>query len=152
VRFTRPRDLVIGGLLGAIVLFLILQSAYGSLPPLPALAGVTLVVIALIDVVLGFSLRSRIRGTRPGKPVQALTAARAVALAKASSMLGAIMLGAWLGVLVYVLPKRGEIVAAANDTTSSVIGALCSGVLIGAGLWLEHCLRTPDEPQDPDDR
>jgi hypothetical protein len=152
VRFTKPRDLVIGGLLGGIVLYLILQQAYSSLPPLPTLAGVTLVVIAVIDVVLGFSLRSRIRGVKPGKAVQPLTAARAVALAKASSMLGAIMLGAWIGVLVYVLPKRSEVVAAANDTTSSVIGAVCSAALIAAGLWLEHCLRTPDEPKQPDDR
>jgi hypothetical protein len=152
VRFTRPRDLVIGGLLGGIALYLILQQAYGSMPPLPTLAGVTLIVIAVIDVVLGFSLRSRIRGTKPGKAVQPLTAARAVALAKASSMLGAIMLGAWIGVLVYVLPKRSEVVAAANDTTSSVVGAVCSAALIAAGLWLEHCLRTPDEPNQPDDR
>jgi Protein of unknown function (DUF3180) len=152
VRFTRPRDLVIGGLLGVVVIYLVLQSAYGSLPPLPTLAGVTLIVIAIIDAVLGFSLRARIRGTRPGKPVQPLTAARAVALAKASSMLGAIMFGAWIGVLAYVLPKRSEIVAAANDTTSAVVGALSAAVLIGAGLWLEHCLRTPDEPQKPDDR
>jgi hypothetical protein len=152
VRFTRPRDLVIGGLLGGIVLYLILQQAYGSLPPLPTLAGVTLVVIAIIDMVLGFSLRSRIRGDNPGKALQPLTAARAVALAKASSMLGAIMLGAWIGVLFYVVPKRSEVVAAANDTTSSVVGAICSAALIAAGLWLEHCLRTPDEPNRPDDR
>ncbi|SMD00174.1 DUF3180 domain-containing protein [Kibdelosporangium aridum] len=152
MRFTRPRDLVIAGLLAAVVLYLIMQSAYGSLPPLPTLAGVSLVVIAIVDVVLGFSLRSRIRGTKPGKPVQALTAARAVALAKASSVLGAIMLGAWIGVLVYVLPKRGDIVAASNDTSSAVIGAVCSAALIAAGLWLEHCLKTPDEPKEPDDR
>ncbi|MET0235147.1 MAG: DUF3180 domain-containing protein [Kibdelosporangium sp.] len=152
MRFTRPRDLVIGGLLGGIVLYVILQQAYGSMPPLPTLAGVTLVIIAVIDVALGFSLRSRIRGTGSGKALQPLTAARAVALAKASSMLGAIMLGAWIGVLAYVLPKRSEVVAAANDTTSAVVGAVCSAALIAAGLWLEHCLRTPDEPTEPDDR
>jgi hypothetical protein len=151
VRFTRPRDLAVAGLLAAIVLYLVMQTAYGSLPPLPTLAGVTLVVVAIVDVVLGFSLRSRIRG-KGTRPVEALTAARAVALAKASSMLGAIMLGAWLGVLVYVLPKRSDIVAAANDTTSSVIGLFCAAALIGAGLWLEHCLRTPDEPDEPRDR
>ncbi|CAM4039288.1 DUF3180 domain-containing protein [Kibdelosporangium persicum] len=152
MRFTRPRDLVIAGLLAAVVLYLIMQSAYGSLPPLPTLAGISLVIIAIVDVALGFSLRSRIKGTNPGKPVQALTAARAVALAKASSVLGAIMLGAWLGVLVYVLPKRADVLAAANDTSSAVVGALCSAALIAAGLWLEHCCRTPDDPKEPDDR
>ena len=149
MRFTKPRDLIIAGVLAAVVLYLILQSAYGSLPPLPTLAGVTLVIIAVIDLVLAFSMRSRIRS---GKPIQALTAARTVALAKASSVLGAIMLGAWIGVLVYVFPKRADIVAASNDTSSAVIGALCAAVLIGAGLWLEHCCRTPDEPDDRDDR
>lgn len=152
MRFTRPRDLVMAGLLAAVVLYLIMQSAYGSMPPLPTLAGVTLVVIAAVDAVLGFSLRSRIRGTRRDKPVEALTAARALALAKASSILGAIMLGAWAGVLVYVFPKRSEVVAAANDTSSAVIGALCAAALIAAGLWLENCCRTPDDPKEPDDR
>jgi hypothetical protein len=151
VRFTRPRDLAVAGLLAGIVLYLIMRSAYGSLPPLPTLAGVTLVVVAIIDVVLGFSLRSRIRG-KSGRPVEALTAARAVALAKASSMLGAIMFGAWIGVLAYVLPLQSDVVAAANDTTSAVIGALCAAALIGAGLWLEHCCRTPDDPDEPNDR
>ncbi|ONI78851.1 hypothetical protein ALI144C_29225 [Actinosynnema sp. ALI-1.44] len=152
MKFTRPRDLVIAGLLAAVVLYVILQSAYGSMPPLPTLAGVTLVVIAAVDVVLAFSLRSRIRGTRRDKPVEALTAARAVALAKASSVLGAIMLGAWVGVFVYVFPKRSDVVAAGNDTSSAVIGALCAAALIAAGLWLEHCCKTPDEPKEPDDR
>jgi hypothetical protein len=149
VRFTRPRDLAIAGVLAGVALYLVMQSAYGSMPPLPTLAGVTLVVIAVIDVVLAFSLRSKIRS---GKLIQPLSAARAVALAKASSMLGAIMLGAWLGVLVYVLPKRSELVAAANDTSSSVIGALCAAALIAAGLWLEHCCRTPDDPNEKPDR
>lgn len=149
MKFTKPRDLAIAGVLAGVVLYLIMQSAYGSMPPLPTLAGVTLVVIAVIDVVLAFSLRSKIRS---GKLIQPLSAARAVALAKASSMLGAIMLGAWLGVLVYVLPKRSELVAAANDTSSSIIGALCAAALIAAGLWLEHCCRTPDDRNEKADR
>jgi hypothetical protein len=62
------------------------------------------------------------------------------------------MLGAWLGVLVYVFPLRSELVAAANDTQSSIIGALSSVALIGGGLWLEHCCRTPDDPDGPGDR
>lgn len=149
MKFTRPRDLAIVGVLSAIVLYLIMQSAYGSMPPLPTLAGVTLIVIAVVDVALGFSLRSRIRA---GRPIEALNAARAVALAKASSVLGAIMLGAWLGVLCYVVPKRSELVAAVNDTPSAIVGALCAAGLIAAGLWLEHCCRTPKDPDPPADR
>ena len=49
-----------------------------------------------------------------GTPV--LAAARAVALAKASSMAGAIMGGAWIGLLAYLLPMLGRVAAARSDT------------------------------------
>jgi hypothetical protein len=150
MHFTRARDLVVTGLLAAGIVFLLAQLAYGDLPPLPTFAGVTLLVLAVIEGVLGASLRSRIRKPEGGRPIQPLTAARAVALAKASSLLGAIMLGAWLGMLAYVLPRRAEITAAANDVPSTLIGAACSAVLIGAALYLEWCCRTPrDQDNQP---
>ena len=145
MHFTRARDLVVAGLLAAGVVFLIVQVSYGDLPPLPMFAGVTLFVLAVIEAALGASLRSRIRKPEGGRPVQPLTAARAVALAKASSLLGAIMLGAWLGLLIYLLPRRAEVTAAAEDARSAVIGVGCSVILIGAALYLEWCCRTPDD-------
>ena len=114
MKFTKARDLAAGGLLAGVLVHLLLRLAYGSLPPLPTLAGVTLLVLALVETVLGFSLRARIQHPESGRPVQALAAARAVALAKASSLLGAIMLGAWLGVFGYVFPLRGDLEAAAG--------------------------------------
>jgi uncharacterized protein DUF3180 len=150
MHFTRARDLVVTGLLAAGIVFLLAQLAYGDLPPLPTFAGVTLLVLAVIEGALGASLRSRIRKPEGGRPIQPLTAARAVALAKASSLLGAIMLGAWLGMLAYVLPRRAEITAAADDVPSTVIGVACSAVLIGAALYLEWCCRTPrDQDNQP---
>jgi len=150
MHFTRARDLVVAGLLAAGVVFLLAQLAYGDLPPLPTFAGVTLLVLAVIEAALGASLRSRIRKPEGGRPLQPLTAARAVALAKASSLLGAIMLGAWLGMLAYLLPRRVEIAAAADDLPSALIGAACSAVLIGAALYLEWCCRTPrDQDNQP---
>lgn len=152
MRFTRSRDLVIAAVVAGLLVHLGLRVGYGSLPPLPTLAGVTLLVIAVVEAPLGFVLRSRIQ-RRPGtRPVQPLTAARAVLVAKASSLVGALMLGAWLGVLVYVLPIRQDVTAAAHDTTSAVVGAISAAVLVGAALWLEHCCRTPDQPDDPDAR
>ena len=56
------------------------------------------------------------------------------------------MLGAWAGVLAYVLPARGEFEAAAHDTVSGVVGAVCAAVLIAAALWLERCCKTPEDP------
>lgn len=153
MHFTRPRDLVIAGLVTAAVVYLLVRVLYGQLPPLPTFAGVTLLVLAVVETVLAFSLRSRIRDPRDGRPVQPLTAARAVALAKASSLLGAIMVGAWLGVLGYVLPRRSEITAAADDLPSTVVGVICSALLIAAALWLEWCCRTPrDQDNQPPER
>jgi hypothetical protein len=150
MHFTRARDLVVAGLVAAVLVYLLVRVLYGQLPPLPTFAGVTLLVLAIIEGVLGASLRSRIRNPGEGRPLQPLTAARSVALAKASSMLGAIMLGAWLGMLAYVLPRRGEITAAADDVPSTVVGVICSAILIGAALWLEWCCRTPrDQDNQP---
>lgn len=151
--FTRPRDLVAAGAITAILVNLLLRVSYGDVPLLPQFAGTTLLVFAVAEAVLGHTLRARIR-RRPGtRPVQALTAAKAVALAKASSLAGAMTLGAWVGVLVHVVPLRDRIEPANSDTVTAVIGAVCSAALVAAGLWLEYCCRTPDLPDDrrPDD-
>ncbi len=147
---TRARDLVGAVAVAAVLVNLLLQLSYGDVPPLPQLAGTTLLAIAVVEVVLGTTLRARIR-QRPGtRPVQALVAAKAVVLAKASSLAGAITGGAWLGVLGYVLPLRSQLQSAASDTISASIGVVCAGALVAAGLWLEYCCRTPDGPDDPE--
>lgn len=152
MQFTRARDLIAVGIAAAVIVYLVFQLSYGDLPALPTFAGLTLLVIAVVEALLGSSLRTKIRRMAEGRPVegrplQPLTAARAVALAKASSLLGAIMLGAWLAILAYLLPRR-EVTAAAEDVPSAVIGAICAAVLIGAALWLEFCCRAPHDQDD----
>jgi Protein of unknown function (DUF3180) len=121
VRFTRAGDLLAAGVVAAVLANLLLRLSYGDVPTLPRLAGTTLLAFAIAEVVLGNMLRARIR-RRPGtRPVQALTAVKAVVLAKASSLAGAITGGAWLGALGYVLPQRSQLPAAASGT---VAGAL----------------------------
>jgi hypothetical protein len=151
MRFTRIRDLVAVAVIAGVLVHLLVRLAYGSLPPLPTLAGITLLILAVIELVLGFNLRARINRKPGAAPVQPLTAARAVALAKASSLVGAIMVGAWAGVLGYVVPRRTEVAAAANDTPSGIVGVMCSAALVGAALWLEYCCKTPERPEDEDE-
>lgn len=144
--FTRARDLVAAGAVAVVLVNLLFRLSYGDLPSLPPLAGTTPLAVAAVEVVLGVTLRARIQ-RRPGaRPVQALTAAKAVVLAKASSMAAAITVGAWLGVLAHVLPLRDRVPAAASDTVTASVGTLCAAALVAAGLWLEHCCRTPDFP------
>lgn len=152
MRFTRTRDLVITGVVAGVLVNLFLLLAYDSVPPLPNLAGITLLVLALIEAGLALSVRGRILGKPGTEPVRPLTAVRVVALAKASSVLGAIMAGAWLGVLVYVLPRQGLNTAAANDSASGFIGLISAAALIAAALWLEYCCRIPKDQSDDRDR
>ncbi|WP_028925461.1 DUF3180 domain-containing protein [Pseudonocardia acaciae] len=145
---TRVQELLATLVVVAVVAYLVVRLAYSTLPALPPLAGVTLLVLGAIEVVLGFALKARIE-RRPGtKPVEPLVAARAVALAKASAVAGAVMAGVWLGLLGYLLPRRGELAAAAGDTPGAAIGLACALALVAAALWLQRCCRAPTDRDD----
>ncbi|ASO17978.1 hypothetical protein FHR81_005467 [Actinoalloteichus hoggarensis] len=148
MRFTRWRDLAATTIIVGLLVNLVVQVSYGSWPPLPLLAGSPLLVLAAVETAFGFSLRARIGRRRNAPPVDALVAARAVALAKATSLAGAAVLGAWLGVAGYLLPRVGTVVAAGADMRSAVAGVLSAAAAVGAGLWLEHCCRTPEDSDD----
>jgi hypothetical protein len=152
VKLTRTRDLVVTGVVVGILVNLLLLVDYDSLPPLPLPAGISLLVLAVIELVFAQSLRARLAGKEGTKPVPALVAARAVALAKASSVLGAIMAGAWAGVLAYVVPRSGQLLTSSGDTESSVVGLVSAAALIAAALWLEHSCKAPEDRDERDDR
>ncbi len=147
---TRPRDLLAVGLVVAVLANLAVRLTYGSLPGFPLLGGVTLAVLGVAEAIAGRALRARIRREPGTTPVQPLVAARAVLLAKASSVAGAVVGGAWLGLLVFTAPQAGTIQAAGSDTAAAAVGLACALVLVGGALWLEYCCRTPDDPNDPD--
>jgi hypothetical protein len=152
---TRPRDLVLPALVAALVVHLLVRLGYGSLPAFPATAGVPLAVLGLAEAIGGSGLRARIR-RRPGtRPVAPLVAARAVLVARASALAGAIVAGAWAGLLGYVAPRSADIAAAADDTLAAAVGLVGALALVAGALWLQHCCRTPDDPDDaagPDGR
>jgi hypothetical protein len=146
---TRIRDLFAVALVVTLLANLVIRIGYGSLPGFPMLAGATLAVLGLAEALAGNALRARIH-RRPGaRPVQPLVAARAVLVAKASALSGAIMAGVWAGLLAHVLPRSGEVIAAADDAVAGGIGLLSALVLVAGALWLERCCRTPDD--DPRD-
>ncbi|MBW0102825.1 DUF3180 domain-containing protein [Pseudonocardia sp. KRD-291] len=144
---TRPRDLLVVGLVAVLVGNLLIRLLYSSIPSLPLAAGVVLGVLGVAELVGGYLLRGRIERRRGLPPVDPLLAARAVVLAKASAVAGSFVSGLWAGVLTYTLPMAGAVTAAAADSVTAGIGLVCALVLVGAALWLEHCCRTPDDPE-----
>jgi len=149
VKYTRWRDLLIIAVVAGIVVNLLLVLAYDTLPPLPLLAGATLLLLAIAEFAFSFVVRSRVSGRSEAGPLPPATGVRALALAKASSVLGALMTGTWLALLAYVLPRREHLTVGSGDLRSGLVGVVSAAALVAAGLWLEYCLRTP---QDQDGR
>ncbi|MFC0314689.1 DUF3180 domain-containing protein [Gordonia phosphorivorans] len=145
---TRLRDLLAIAVVTGLLLWVVARYYYGLLPSLPWLAGSTLYLLAALEVVIGFLVRARVASGKvgPGKgQVHPINVARSVALAKASSILGAIALGGWVGLLIFLL-TRLHIDVAVADVPATIVGAVGGLVLAAAALWLEHCCRAPDDP------
>lgn len=125
------------------------ELAYGSLPPFPRLAPVTLLLLALAMAYTAASVRARLQG-RPGtRPIVPMAVARHAALAKASSGAGALFAGFWAGVLIYT-GSRLEQRAAARDALTSVLGIVAALALVATALWLERVCRVPRPPAQPE--
>ena len=150
MRPTRVRALLALAQAGAVAGYLIGSTGYSDLPPLPLYAPVTLVLLAVAELGMAKLVRDRVQGRarRGARPLHPLQVARAAALAKASSPAGALLLGAYLGLLAWLLPKEAE--QAAADALVSGASAVAALLLVGAALLLERACRTPD--QDEPDR
>ncbi|MFZ2528701.1 MAG: DUF3180 domain-containing protein [Rhodococcus sp. (in: high G+C Gram-positive bacteria)] len=152
LKTTRVRDLLGLAVLAAVVSWLLVRTTYGSLPPIPVYAGASLYPVAMLEAVLAFMIRSRVGKREVGdgpRQLHPITAARAVALAKASALVGAAVVGVWTGFLLFLLPQRSYVQAASEDTVGVVIGAVGGIVLVASALCLEHCCKTPEDPGEP---
>ena len=148
---TRKRDLVIAVAAAAVLGFLLIHVLYRYFPPITLMTGLSLLAVAGAEAAWGWSVRGKIADGQIGVGVgrlDPLAVARSVAVAKASAWLGAAMLGWWLGVLVYLGPKRSELRVAAADTPGVIIAAASAFALVAAALWLQDCCTSPGEPGD----
>jgi hypothetical protein len=128
--------------------WLVVRESYSSLPALPIVGPVTLVVLAVFELMYAFSVRSRLR--RPGNnPIEPLFIAKLAVLAKASSHAAAIVAGLYGGFLVYTVSNLGKSRINA-DSRASGLSVVASLALIGAALFLEYSCRVPRPPEDRD--
>ncbi|PPF53325.1 DUF3180 domain-containing protein [Rathayibacter sp. AY1C2] len=148
MRRTRISTLLGLGLAGAVAGFLLdLAIAAAGRPVLipPLTVPVTLIVVAAL--VLGFAvpIHRATKGTLR-RPIDPFRAMRVVVLAKASSHVGALLLGASGGILVYLLSRAIPSLGSVWQDVATIVGAL---VLLVAGLVAEHLCTIP--PSDDDD-
>lgn len=145
---TRWRDLVAAGFVAAVVGYLLVRTVYRWFPPITGWTGVSLLGVAVAIAGWGTYVRARIRdgevGIGPGR-LHPLAVARSVVIAKASAWMSSVVLGWWLAVVVYLLPRRTTLRVAAEDTAGAIVAGLCALALVVAALWLEHCCKSPDD-------
>jgi len=128
--------------------WLVVRESYSSLPALPIVGPVTLVVLSVFELMYAFSVRARLRD--PGnRPIEPLFVAKLAVLAKASSHAAAIVAGLYGGFLVYTLSNLGKERINA-DSRASGLSVVASLALVGAALFLEYSCRVPREPDDRD--
>lgn len=151
---TRPATLVVAVLGAAAVAWLGISRFYGDIPHLPWLPAVTVAALALLEGLAAFATKARIE-RRPGTtPVDPLAVARYAVLARASSLAGALFLGLYGGMLIWLLTQRSRLAAASDDVAPAAAGTVASAALVAAALWLEFSCRVPKPPEDneePDD-
>jgi hypothetical protein len=148
---TRKRDLTAAVLAAALIGYLLIVVLYQWFPPITLWTGISLLGVALAEAMWGRVVRSKISEGQIGDGngrLHPLSVARTVMIAKASAWVGALVLGWWVGVLVYLLPKRGSLRVAGEDTAGTVVAAVSALALIVAALWLQHCCEKPEEPPD----
>ena len=151
---TRKRDLAAAALGGAVISYLAVLLLYRWFPPLTVWTGLSLAAFAIAEAGWGWHVRTKIGAGEIGEGagrLHPLAVARSVVIAKASAWVGAVVLGWWVGVLAYLLPRRDTLRVAVEDTGGAVVAAVCALALVAAALWLEHCCKSPVDHADAAD-
>jgi hypothetical protein len=150
---TRKRDLTAAVVGVAILTWLLMRILYHYFPPITMWTGLSLLAVAAIEAGWAVSVRAKIGDGQigvGGGRLHPLTVARSVVVAKASAWVGALMLGWWTGVLIFLLLRRGEQVAG-SFIPGAVVAAVSALALVVAAVWLQHCCKSPGDPTDDPD-
>jgi hypothetical protein len=148
---TRKRDLTAAVVGAALLGYLLVMALYRWFPPITVWTGVSLLLVAVAEALWARNVRAKIGegeiGDAPGW-LHPLAVARTLVVAKASAWVGALVLGWWIGILVYFLPRMSWQRAVAEDATGAVVAAVSALALVIAALWLQHCCKSPHDPTE----
>jgi hypothetical protein len=148
---TRKRDLTAAVIGAAAVGYLLVAQLYRWFPPITVWTGLPLFGIAVAEAMWARYVRTKINdgeiGDGPGW-LHPLAVARSLLVAKASAWVGALVLGWWVAVLVYLLPRRSWLRVAGEDTVGTAVAAISALAMLAAALWLQHCCKSPQDPTE----
>lgn len=148
MRRTSPAALigvaVLGGVVGWLLQIGLVSSGAASFIP-PVTLYTALVVLAIALVLLGRPVRRTVRGTAQ-RPVDPFFAMRVLVLAKASSLAGALLVGAALALLIFGATRTGTPFTPAF--WPDVLTGVAALLLVIAGVLVEWWCRIPPEDRD----
>ena len=145
---TSPLHLVLLGVLGggaAWFLETALAASGNAVLIPPFTLAVALLLIGVIIIVMAVPVRRVSRGV-PNARIDPFYATRVVMLAKASSLSGALLTGASLGIVGYLLSR--SVLPAVGSVTMALASAVGAIVLLVAGLVAEHWCTIPPDDED----
>lgn len=145
---TRSTPLLALSLFGLVLGFLIEITAAATGSPIvvpPVTLPITLVAVGAIVVVLAWPIRQATTG-KVKRRIDPFVAMRVAVLAKASSLTGALLLGAGLGLVLYIFTR--SVVPAVASVWLAIGTALGAAILLAGGLVAEHfCTLPPDDDE-----
>jgi hypothetical protein len=146
MRPTRRRDLVLAVLLAGVIAYVVTRHSYADLPSPTLYSLLWVALLAIAELYIALVTRSRLAGHHGTRPINPLVVARTAALAKATSVVGALAMGAYAGFFGWVIQL--ESTTATRDTRTAGIGIGLSVLLVAAASFLEHVCRVPHDPDD----
>lgn len=144
---TAPSTLLVAALAAGALVLVIFTSEYLQVPSW--YTPTTLLLLAMVLAYTAYTTKTRIERKPGARPVEPLLFARFAALAKASSIGGATIAGAYAGLLVFLVAHR-HLEDAQTDLPLAIYGFVACLVLVAAALWLERCCRIPADDDDTD--
>jgi uncharacterized protein DUF3180 len=146
MRPTRWPILVALVVVAGVTSYLLTRAYYADVQSPPVYAPIWILLLAIAEGYVASTTRARLAGELRTRPINPIVVARLAALAKASSPVGALGVGAYAGFLGFVAATSGP--HASHDTRTAVVGVVCSTALTVAALLLERVCRVKPPPDD----
>jgi hypothetical protein len=128
----------------------IVDAVSGALPPIPWILPLLLAFLAVLLLVGARTVRGWIEERRYDRRMDALRAARLLALGRAAAVFGALVAGAYVGLGVLALDSLA-VPAGRNRVVLSALVAVAGVVVSIAGIRLERaCMVPPEDDENAD--